>query len=66
MCFSASSRVHSISDSHSCVERVVNLCSEDTALGSKSAFRYRGFWETEYVRWFFCYCVSGCFSRVSV
>lgn len=44
----------------------MSLCSEDTTLGSQSAFRYRGFWETEYVRWFTCYHVSGCFSRVGV
>lgn len=64
--FSANSRVHCILDSNSCVERVVSLCSEDTTLGSQSAFRYRAFWETEYIRWFTCYHMSGCFSRVSV
>lgn len=42
---------------------VVSLYSEDTTLG---AFRYRGFWETEYVRWFICHRVSGCFSRIGV
>lgn len=55
-----------MSDSPSWVERVVSLCSEDATLGNESAFRYRGFWETEYVRWFICYRVSDCFSRVGV